>query len=1079
MANEIRKIIIAGQQVELSTEKKPVKEESIKNDSMINSVFQKFNKADENGNVDDVLDENELNALEQQLLEAAGEDMELSEDEARGFLEKLGINDVNTDKFFSFIRSALGGNSPVSLNNTEKSENSKVEGDKIATSQAETGEKADTDYNKNVEKLKQADKLAKQFYQIADDYPSVASLPRMKKFLEENITKDNIVEFLEAYQNSENRKGDSSAIHTLLDEVGAAKKEQKDALMMIMEKLCEAATEAGVSPTDIANAKADFVASLKREQNTDDAMGFMEKFKGAFRKSNPQDMEKAVEFLLGAIEAKRTENVDDISDKEAIQLFNELAQTENEQAQRVYDQAKGEGWSLSARMGDTICGWFGCNTIEEMEAKLGKNTDAAKLLLSAKTEEEFKTYFLQVSGGVEFDAKKIAAAEASKNNLAIAQGLSNSIKTYNQILNKSGGQTLSEFEKSVKSGLNMDEEQLNALTNTIYSGCKTDAEKKQALSHYLRMAQDVISTEYKNLTKGKTLEQMSQDVKLISQSALGKMVIQKDSEQFTSNMATTEMVTDIAGDIALTVALSAIPGGAAWATTRMAGTAAKWGVKGAKLADALNKTANGFNKIKQFEQGTTWVAQAKRGDTGAKVANVAAKTVSSAGNAAAGTAIYEASATNHSAEEIREKCLANGVYGAIGAGASDLAPKLMAAFKIDNAFATELAEEIINAAGSVGFEGLKGGEYGTGDATMDIVSGILIARLSHVGTGGAKVKSGGAEVNADSPKVSVDEKATPLAQTKNSVKNNGTTMTFEQMTERLKNGHVNYTILKTEDGRKLIRIENSTKAFSSDRFDYYEFDGSGNMVKSQTQISENTAKGEFKDFENASSVNIRNRGGRLNVGLPVMDAAEGIDAKVTSSNIRKEIGDINNPNSAVPTKVLTDSEIELLEDATKFPEATQETFNVIAQKIKEGEIPSREMFGEVLSEVSGRTGIEPMALRRDFAKGVQWLGPEWTPIDNALKKSKDQNIEAINQGSLGKKLTKFKEKKGLLSPDEMQAKQETDLKAQQNAELKAKQEAELKAKEEAELQARREAEKQAEIEAEKAKAEKIEKFAQK
>ena len=312
---------------------------------------------------------------------------------------------------------------------------------------------------------------------------------------------------------------------------------------------------------------------------------------------------------------------------------------------------------------------------------------------------------------------------------------------------------------------------------------------------------------------------MGKDVKLISQSAFGTNIVSKDNEQFTQNMATTEMVTDIAGDIALTVALSAIPGGAAWATAKMAGTAAKWGVKGAKLAKTLNKTAIGFNKVKKFEQGTKWAAQAKRGSTGAKVANIGAKTVSSAGNAAAGTAIYEASATNHSAEEIKEKCLTNGIYVAIGAGASELAPKLMSAFKINSSLANEVAEEIINATGSLGVEMAKGGEYGTTDATVDIVAGILMARLSHVGGGTTKVKGGGADVNTDVPKTNVDKTTSTSTGANNSVKNNGTAMNFEQMTERLKNGHVNYTLLKTEDGRKLIRIENSTKAFSSDKFD--------------------------------------------------------------------------------------------------------------------------------------------------------------------------------------------------------------------------------------------------------------------
>ena len=126
------------------------------------------------------------------------------------------------------------------------------------------------------------------------------------------------------------------------------------------------------------------------------------------------------------------------------------------------------------------------------------------------------------------------------------------------------------------------------------------------------------------------------------------------------------------------------------------------------------------------------------------------------------------------------------------------------------------------------------------------------------------------------------------------VRASNTEKNFDKMTARLKNGHVNYTLSTTEDGRNLVKIENSTKLFTANRFDYYEFDKDGNLVKSQTQISEASAKEMFTDFKNAQARNIRNRGGRLNAGVPVMDMAEGIEANVTSRNVRNEVGNANN-----------------------------------------------------------------------------------------------------------------------------------------------------------------------------------------
>ncbi len=637
-------------------------------------------------------------------------------------------------------------------------------------------------YNENVKTRKSLGSLAQQFYQIADDNSGLNSMKKMQNLLDTKINSKNIVAFLDEYDKDNTKREDSSIIDTVTSEVGAGgTKQQRQVLMTIMNKLAEAAKEAGVSDGDIKKAKADFETSLNKE------------FNASFRRTNPKDMENAMDFLRGAIAAKQTSNVQNMTDKEAIQAFNESFSSENKQAQSAYNQAKGEGWSFSARMGDTVCGWFGCNTIEEMETKLGGNSKAVKLLASAKTENEFKTRYKQVFG-IEFDPQKIAAAEAAQTNLTMAQGLSRSIKTYNQILTKSNGQSLAEFENSVKGGLKMSDEQFKALKNTVYSNCKTESDKKQALNRYLRAGQEEISTKYRNLTKGKTLEQMQKDTQLIAKSAFGTSDISKEVSQFTQNMATTEMVSDIAGDIALTVALSAVPGGAAWATARMASSAAKWGVKGAKLAKTLNKTAIGLNKVKKFEQGTKWAAQAKRGDTGAKVANVTAKTVSSGGNAIAGTAIYEASATNHSAEEIKEKCLTNGIYGAIGAGASELAPKLMSAFKINSSLTNEVAEEIINATGSLGVETAKGGEYGTSDATVDIVSGILMARLSHVGSGGVKVKGGKPATQTAPPSTSayIDDNGNILAGGLNS---NGSGGFFSRVKDKISNAFSSETEL--------------------------------------------------------------------------------------------------------------------------------------------------------------------------------------------------------------------------------------------------------------------------------------------
>ena len=110
----------------------------------------------------------------------------------------------------------------------------------------------------------------------------------------------------------------------------------------------------------------------------------------ALRRTNPKDMEKAVDFLRGAIVAKQTGNVQDMSDADAIAVFNEDFKANDAEAQKAYKDAREEeGWT--AKVGDTVCGWFGCTTIDDMDEKLGKNAaDVKRLAQAAGNDAECK-----------------------------------------------------------------------------------------------------------------------------------------------------------------------------------------------------------------------------------------------------------------------------------------------------------------------------------------------------------------------------------------------------------------------------------------------------------------------------------------------------------------------------------------------------------------------------------------------------------------------------------------------------------------------------------------------------------------
>ena len=86
MTDGIRQFKINGKQVDLSNDKKSASKDLYANDAQLNSIFDKLNKADANGNIDDVLDEKEIKDFQQKIINAAGEDGDLSSEEAKSLL---------------------------------------------------------------------------------------------------------------------------------------------------------------------------------------------------------------------------------------------------------------------------------------------------------------------------------------------------------------------------------------------------------------------------------------------------------------------------------------------------------------------------------------------------------------------------------------------------------------------------------------------------------------------------------------------------------------------------------------------------------------------------------------------------------------------------------------------------------------------------------------------------------------------------------------------------------------------------------------------------------------------------------
>lgn len=576
--------------------------------------------------------------------------------------------------------------------------------------------KAAQTYNNNVKTRKNAETLAQNFYQIADDNSGLHSMVKMQKLLDQNITENNIVAFLDAYDRDNTKKGDTSIIDTVTSEVGAGgTKQQRQVLMTIMNKLCAAAKKRGVSDGDIQKAKKDFEASLNKE------------FNAAFRRTDPKDMEKAVDFLRGAIVAKENEGAE-ISDKEAINILKKDAVEKHNSAAKAYRAARNEeGWT--AKFGDTVCGWFGCTTIADMDKKLGKNAVAVKSLASAKTETEIKTLYKQVFD-IEFDKNKIAARETALGNYQQAQGMASTIKITSGILKNANSSDYNGLRNEIKTKFKFDDKTVDEIINnyglTSGKNINSDSDKKAMLVKFLQETQNNSAETYRNLTKGKTLEQMRKDLDLLNKSVFGTSDNAKDVANFNQNMVVAEMVTEGAFEVVGTIALQFVPGLGQVAAARLAVSAAKWGSNAVKIANAAQKAEKAFAAVSKFQQGVGFSSKAT-----AKSAQIGSQ-MAGAGTATAGLGL----SNGKDAKTVMRKTLMNMSFAGVGAGSNILAPKLMKAFGItDSALANEIAEEIINSAGSLGISKLSGDEYGSTDAFVDIATGIVMARVSHLKTG--------------------------------------------------------------------------------------------------------------------------------------------------------------------------------------------------------------------------------------------------------------------------------------------------------------------------------------------------------
>ncbi len=572
-------------------------------------------------------------------------------------------------------------------------------------------EKEVTEINRNMRNNKTAKGIANNLYKICDDNAAAINKPEFWNEMKK-VNKNNIVAVLDNYDKViEKHSGDSSLLDTICSEVGASATNRQKALNHIYNSLEQAAKEAGVSQADLKNARKKFSTSMQHEF---DKIG----------RIDTKEMDKVVDFLRGATAAaKVTKGQSSISTRAAMKSFlngeDGLVALDKNVQKQYKDARDKEGWV--AKSGDWVCGLFGCTTIADMDKKLGKHAaDVKKLVAAANKNDEatFKKLYKQTFG-IDFNPKMIQARQTARTNYESAAAFNASYKAFAGLESKAKNMGYQSLRNELKKSFKYSDSDIDTLIKSYAQSRGMDsnsqADKKYILGSFIQESKQQYLKEFQKLSKGKTLEQMGKDVDLLTKSAYGTNDIVKDVIKFNENQQMTEMVTSAAFEIAGTIALQFVPGLGQMAAAKLAVSAAKWGARGVKIATYAAKASKALKTV------STAMNATKK-----------AKIITQMATAGIATATVNLS-NKKDVKETMRKTLMNMSFAGVGASSSILAPKLMQAFGITNkALATEVAEEIINCAGSYGVTKLAGDDYGKNDAFIDFASGLLMSRISHV-----------------------------------------------------------------------------------------------------------------------------------------------------------------------------------------------------------------------------------------------------------------------------------------------------------------------------------------------------------
>ncbi len=626
---------------------------------------------------------------------------------------------------------------------------------------------------------KEAKEIAEEIYSACDDMAAAVGKERFEKALK-RVNKDNILEVINQYEQLHPKE---SILAVISNEKGSSNEDRMAALTYIIDTLYEKGLEAGADKYELNTLRNNFLSEMRYQYRK---IGFVDNTK----------MESLLDTIRGVIIAAASD-AEDITEKEAIEQVAEMAGDESQKANTEFDTAReDEGWI--AKTADTVCGWFGCTTIEDMKAKLGEHADDIIRLTEAKTEAEFKAIFYEIFG-VEFNKDKIAAYNKSVENYELAQLYSMMNEKLPEFLAKAENLSESELKDLIKTTFAYDDAEIEVL---VFTNKIEGEDAKTTLIRYFKECADKYQKEYDSITNGKTLQDMENEINLIQRGIFGTKDIVSEVMKFNKNMQLTEAIATGVLEIGGTIALGLIPGTQGLAAVRIAAMAAKYGSKGVKIAKLATK--------------------------GLKVLDSSIK---------AGVATGAVLATDgRNIEEIKQHVKMNMSFAAAGSVVSELAPIVAKSFNITNKLATELCEDTMDVFSSYCVSKGLGMDYGKTDAGVDLIVGMLMARLAHIksdpnvakpkadsATGTLDIASSQGTAHPADVQVGAQKAATIKAEVETALNNSDITgeelARIRQEVESLSDRDLRRKLLERIDNKAKTMDAANQQAFNSSKFE--------------------------------------------------------------------------------------------------------------------------------------------------------------------------------------------------------------------------------------------------------------------